>query len=216
MDKQQDAINALIETINLVTSESTKNRTRFAQGLKAEARSLWSGVTTQSEFENAMTRIVERGLKQAWNKGFMDYGIAPDEQADDERQYIFNYTLDQWQYIDGLASFIADNSRANKGKLKDINARIDLWIRRYDTIYNEAKARAAGNQKLEWVLGVAEHCSSCVKLNGQVRRGSFWIGNGILPAVPNADYLECKGYKCKCTLQPTSKRMSRGPLPRLP
>jgi len=216
MNEQTENIKAMLATISLVATDSTKNRVRFAVGMRAEARSLWSGVTTAAEFGNAMTRITERGLKQAWDKGFMEYGIAPDEQADAERQYIFNYTLEQWDFIQGLAQFISDNSRANKGKLKAINARIDLWIRRYDTIFNEAKARAAGNQKLQWTLGVAEHCRSCVRLNGQVRRGSFWIANGILPAVPNAEYLECKGYKCKCTLQPTAKRMSRGPLPRLP
>ena len=213
-----DAIKAMWETIDIVTSsaDNTKNRSRFAQSVNANARALWSGVMTPAEFEGAMAGTVERGLRQAWNKGFAEFGVMPDEMDEAERQYIFNYVLEQWGYIGGLGRFIEENSRANKGKLKDIKGRVDLWIRRYDTVFNDAKARAAGNMKLRWTLGVAEHCSSCVRLNGQVRRGSFWTSNGILPAVPNDDYLECKGYKCKCTLQKTTERMSRGPLPRLP
>ena len=211
-----DDVKALIEGLEMALTSSTKNRRAWTAGLRQSARGLWAGVFTVEEFNSMMFRVLNKGLTAAWNRGFMELGISPDEQDDTERQRVFNIIIEQTSLMDGLTRFITDNSKANGGKLKRVNQRVSLWEQRYQQVQNEAKARASGNKKLEWVLGVAEHCPSCVRLSGQVRRGGFWLSNGILPAVPGADYLECKGYKCKCQLKPTTKPSSRGKLPRLP
>jgi hypothetical protein len=145
-----------------------------------------------------------------------------------ERERIFNLILAQAIYIAPLAVFILARKRASdedreaqnlpprQTPTTEINARIELWLGAYDGTHEEAKVLASGDQKLKWTLGVAEHCTSCIRLHGKVKRAWWWAESGILPAQNGAEYLECKGYQCKCKLVPTNDPETRGRMPVLP
>ena len=65
--------------------------------------------------------------------------------------------------------------------------------------------------------GILIHnCNSCLKLDGKVKRASWWTENNVLPRVPGAPWLACKGWRCQCGLFPTDKPLSRGRMPKLP
>jgi hypothetical protein len=98
-------------------------------------------------------------------------------------------------------------------RLRTASSRLPMWINRYTEVVNTAKTMACANQKLMWTLGPTEHCSSCLKLEGKVKRGKFWQESGVLP---QSRQLECGGFRCQCSLQPTDAPLSRGSLPRLP
>jgi hypothetical protein len=91
-----------------------------------------------------------------------------------------------------------------------------LWGNRYLEMQGMGEALAGKDQKAMWVLGIADHCISCLKLAGKVKRYSWWYGNKVLPRVAGAEYLECKGYRCQCQLKATSAAQSPGKMPRLP
>ena len=97
--------------------------------------------------------------------------------------------------------------------LRAASSRIPMWVNRYNDVVNTAKIMAGGDKKLKWVLGPTEHCSSCSKLAGKVKRGSVWIASGIQP---QSRSLACGGYNCQCSLQPTTDRASAGRLPSIP
>ena len=97
--------------------------------------------------------------------------------------------------------------------LRAASSRIPMWTNRYTEVMNTAKVMAGGDRKLKWVLGPTEHCSSCMKLAGKVKRGSMWVASGIQP---QSRSLECGGYNCQCSLQPTTDRASPGRLPSIP
>jgi hypothetical protein len=120
--------------------------------------------------------------------------------------------------INLLAPFLNDidqNSKANGGKRGTAYSRLDTWINRYRDVVNQAKVSACADMKMRWTLGPTEHCKSCFRLSGKVKRGSYW-NDHVLPQNPPNGLLECGGWKCQCTLRPTDDRASSGPLPRLP
>ena len=138
------------------------------------------------------------------------------ELTNAEKDMLQQKINDQYPYITQFGAHIAINTQALGGKLTPLFLRADLWIARYDEVRTLAKAMACRDQKLEWVIGVAEHCASCLKLNGKVKRGSYWTAQGVLPRVAGSTVLDCGGYNCQCELRRTNKPVTPGPLPRLP
>lgn len=185
----------------------------YKLSLRANARALWSGEWDEFDFYVQMLTTIRRGLTVGFNEGLALCGIRPDEISDIERLELEKQIVNENSRLDGLTDFIVKNSRANGGKLATVYNRIDQWVDAYTRVKNLAKVLACGDQKLEWTLHPAEHCSSCKKLSGKVKRASFWRKNNIYPK--SWDKLNCR-RGCKCTLEPTDKPLTPGPLPVLP
>jgi hypothetical protein len=185
-------------------------------GIRSSFRGLWKGFLDYDQFFESMMLTIRSGFTRAWYEGAAKCGIKPNELSPEERLQMEANINNQFQYIDGVAAAIEAGSQANKGKLTPLLRRGDIWVNGYRATVMRAQALACGDRKGEWQLGDAEHCDSCVKLHGKVKRLSYWNDRGILPAIPGAPYLDCSGYNCQCTLVITDKPMSRGPLPRLP
>lgn len=202
----------LIAKAQLIEQLETKSQSTFRASIRAAIRSYWKGVFSQSEFEDAMESAITRGFRQAWLEGAKECGITSlDDLTDRETNALQSAILEQIPYIFNLAEDLN-----TEGKLGPLFDRSELWIKRYGEIRIKAKAYACADKPQEWILGKAEHCSSCLKLAGKVKRASYWVDSGILPRNAGAGYLECKGFNCDCDLVNTTKPISRGPLPSLP
>lgn len=159
---------------------------------------------------------IERYLKEAWLAGALECGLQEDEQSDEERSAMYNLISNQFGHLGAFAAAIVNESKTEGGKLGPLLDRGEMWVGRYQQAFEQGKAMACADRKLKWTLGEAEHCSSCVKLSGKVKRASFWSTSGILPRVAGCSYLDCHGYNCACTLEPTDEPMTRGRMPSLP
>lgn len=188
----------------------------YRLAIRSAIRGLWVGEFTTFGFVDTMQSTLERELRQAWNEGAKECGIVEDELTDSEVQVRQIFISSQFQYLPGVAQFVEENDKASGGLLRSSLARSELWINRYEEAKQRAKSMACTDKKLKWQLGAAEHCRSCLKLNGKVKRASFWNERGILPRTAGASYLQCHGYRCQCSLVETSDSVSKGPLPRLP
>ena len=195
--------------------ELSESASSYRNTLRAPARGLWSGVIDFDQFWDMYSQAIRSGLTQAWYAGAKAGGIKPDELSPDELAELQNLIFSQFGHIAKLGAFIEQNSRENGGKLANIFSRVELWVQAWQTAYNKALAMAQGDQKAKWVLGDAEHCKTCQALSGKVKRMSFWLAHVMPQNAPNPR-LDCKGYRCKCALQPTDEPVSRGPLPRMP
>jgi len=198
------------------TSPGSAGTDRYRRGLRAAVRGMWTGVLTYYDFWDAMSTAIRNGLTTAWHAGMKDCGVNPDEMTEQERISLLKRITYEHQWINRFAQAIEQGSKANGGALTPLYNRAEVWIGRWEGVRSEARVMACADKKLKWTLGPTEHCSSCTKLAGQVRRASFWNEKGILPRIHMAPYLECKGFRCQCTLEPTDEPMSRGPLPKLP
>jgi len=187
----------------------------YQLNLRAAAYGLWSG---KLDFDAAFGQVfdaIDRGLPQAWAEGAAACGIRPEEYTPDERTALAQAIASEKNHVFGLLDWVEQNSKENGGHRSTAYSRLDIWINRYRDIVNKAKTMACGDQKMRWTLGAAEHCSTCLKLNGKVKRGTYWQSH-VMPQNPPNGLLECGGWNCACTLQPTEDRASPGPLPSLP
>lgn len=189
---------------------------QYRKGLRSAVRGLWSGVVTRSQATAAFRSAIERRITQAWNEGAAECDIGPDELSQAELNARDNFITNQIQFISQFLKDVVAGSKKNKGKLKPLFQRVELWVNQYSSAKLKSEAMACGDEKRIWVLGrVEKHCNTCPRLAGQVRRFSFWETH-VLPRNGPNDKLECHGFNCKCELRKTMKPISKGRLPRLP
>ncbi|MHC4618413.1 MAG: hypothetical protein ACYTEQ_11755 [Planctomycetota bacterium] len=192
-------------------------RDDYRDSLRAAARAFFNNIFDLNQFFDAMTSAINRGINRAWREGARECGIGPNELSPEELIEIDNTILNERNRIGDLAQFIQDTQRREDGKISMVFRRIDLWARRYLDTVNRAKIFACADLKLMWLLGVVEeHCNTCPRLDGKVKRASFWKARGIYPQNPPNSKLECGGWGCECETVPTDAPISRGPLPRVP
>lgn len=221
-------IQGVNEMFDVQTAEAGDNQSPFVRisedgqsdyglSIRRAFYALWSGKLDKAGFASQMEDTIDRGLRRAWKEGMESVGLELEDMTTEEELELGTAILDQYSYIDGVADFIDSNSKANDGKLATIQPRGQMWVNRYKEMQNRARAMAKSDPKLRWDYSPEkEHCDSCLKLNGIVKRASFWNSKGIIPAVAGADYLDCGGWQCGCTLTPTDEPVKKGPLPRLP
>ena len=187
---------------------------RYRTMIRQPVYGLWSGKLNMSGFIEIITDALWTGLKGAWEAGAKAAGIAPDEMTDREISTMQTDIFNQFQYVPGFGQYIQSVSRAAGGKLESTLPRMNMWVNRYNEFYTRGRMSAQQDAKQEWVLGPTEqHCGSCAKLSGKVKRSSTWIEADIYPMNPR---LECKGYNCLCQLTPTTMPLSKGKLPKIP
>ena len=196
----------------ILTEASLAGIQRYATRLRNAAYGLWQGTISYEYFQASVELSIKIGLTDAWYQGAFSMGIAPEELTTKELSALREAIFSEYQYIGGLASFILNNSRANGGLLRTVQARLDLWETRWNDIYNRAKVMAGQDQKLAWRYGDTIHCEDCSALNGKVKRASVWAASGI---APQSHALACGGWSCACEFENTSDPCSRGKLPKL-
>lgn len=194
----------------------------YRRAIRGAVRSLWTGALGSDEFEaklqffDAMDAAIRRGLTQSWALGLKDVGIKPGEQTTEERVQLARLIQNETNFIFGFADAIWEG-RKGIGKLGIQFVRADGWAQRARDVRNQATMLAKDNPKLEWIFDPRkEHCVSCAKLNGKVKRLSFWKTADVHPQQFPNPKLECTGFNCGCVRHPTDKPLSRGPLPRVP
>jgi hypothetical protein len=198
--------------------KSLSQQAAFARGVRAAVYGLWSDSLDLFNFLDAMYATVQMGLTNAWYEGAERAGIMPDEITDEERRELRNQVSTQANYMIGFADAIVKGSKKNKGKFAPLMSRAQMWINQYSSVANLALVMAKNDPKLKWIYGdfVKTHCRSCLKLNGKVKRASYWRRLEIRPQAYRNPKLECRGLRCQCKFSPTSEPLSKGPLPRLP
>lgn len=187
----------------------------YQSNLRGAVRGLWSGVIDEFGFAEQMTLAINRGMRQAFEEGAQKNGILPSDYTDAEWEIINSAIASQVTYIDNFADYISQNNRDSGGKLEPLFSRLQLWVNKYQEIVEQASIVTGENKKYKWVTHAGESCESCKKLNGKIKRASFWDEKSLYPG---CDILQCmQGAKgvpvCKCTLEETDEPATRGPLP---
>lgn len=186
---------------------------RYRATIRSPVRALWKGVFTEADFESEMRMAIRVGLTRAFDSAAGEYGLTPDDYNIDEQQFLADAIESEFGYIAGFGADITDNSQQNKGKLTPLFVRAEMWVNRYVDIVSRARVLFGKDEKLQWVYGDTEHCTTCLALNGKVKRASFWAKAGVYPRNPPNPNLECGGYNCQCELVPTDNPVSKGRLP---
>lgn len=186
----------------------------FRRNIRASVRGLWTGALNKRQALSTFRRAIEQGIDKAWLEGAQECGIQEEELTTEELTARDEFIFEQSDLATGFIDDISANSKTNGGKLQPLLQRAEMWINQYSSAKQQSEAMACANEKRQWRIGRTEHCRTCLTLNGQVRRMSFWINNVMPRNGPNPK-LECGGFNCQCTLEKTNKPISRGRIPRL-
>lgn len=195
---------------------AVSSKEAFAKSVHAAIRGLWTGNTDQFTFIDSMISTITRYLGQAFDAGAATQNVTPADYTQQEKDARKDYINQQFQFLPGFSQRIQNGNKANDGKLQKWLNQGDNWVNRWEGAFEVAKVAVGDNVPMEWELGPTEHCPSCQKLAGKVKRKNWWYENGILPAQAGATYLKCGGHKCQCQLVKTDKPLSRGRMPNLP
>lgn len=194
-----------------------KSKDTYFRRLKNIVRGLWAGEIDEANWFDLMDAQIRAGMREAWIEGAKAVGVNQDEFTQEELIAIDEKAFNQLPFLPGFGSDIVRRSKENGFNLAVHDARIELWANRWNEAFNDAKLSARDNPKLEWELGATEeHCPSCSRLNGKVKRQSYWKERGIQPQNGPNPMLKCEGWGCDCQLTPTDKPISKGPLPNVP
>jgi hypothetical protein len=121
-------------------------------------------------------------------------GGVEDEPTPDDVSTIASMVAEQSVYITNLGETlfsvgITDEQFAQKPAM--------WWDKSIYPFFLAGVASADKDGLYEFVYGDTEHCSDCLRLNGQKHRMSDWIESDMMPKSAN---LECGGWLCKCEL----------------
>ena len=158
------------------------------------------------QFIDTLANIISGQLTQAYQQAFEDEGFTDYPLPDYLSQSLEAMILGQYDFVDGFYRDIVD-ARVDGTSVAPLLARAKLWANQWLSAYNEAVRLITlqGGGNLEWQYGDAEHCNSCLSLNGIVARADEWDTLGV---TPQGDMLACGGWNCKCSLVSTDKRRS--------
>jgi len=179
--------------------QQSRGAVNYREGITAAAKGYWSGVFDYDQFYENMDIVIRRGIPTAYYEGAQICGILPNELSPEERQEIKSVVHNETTFINDFAKYIEQNSRKAGGKWGTVASRVTVWVNRYNDARNAAKVSACADQKLKWAfnaLGVTKNpCPTCqFKLNGKVKRASYWKRMGIRPQNSPNDKLECGGW----------------------
>jgi len=190
-----------------------KSITTYQRAIREFARGLWSGDIDRRQFESDLDRRIDNSFNEAFARGLDRGGLALADLTASEANELATLISNEQGFIPALADYIEANSRSEGGSLSKIIGRVNGWVPRYNQVENLGFIVASRNKKILWKYDPRkEHCLSCKKLNGQVRRASFWKRINLQPQSPR---LECFGTYCGCEFIETDKPVTKGRMPNL-
>lgn len=182
----------------------------FLQALNQRVVDLYRGDITEGAFVDELAALLDQQLQRAWNEGMRANDLDPlTETLPEWEQALQEIIAEQYMYVDTYASDIAAGREAGTS-LASLQSRAAMWANRYNDVVAQATLITAdGKTKLTWRLGATEkHCTTCGALNGITAFAVEWEALGIRPQNAPNSMLECGGWQCDCSLEPTDKRRS--------
>jgi len=169
--------------------------------------SLWNG-NIGGEFVDIMYNLIHGQLSDAYERAMAEAELLPEDATPEMREEVANAIRQEQQFVQPLFKEIIIAKTTEGETIDQFLDRAEIWANRYNDVYNQAKLSIAGimGKKLEWVMGDAEHCSTCQTLSGKVAYAAEWERSGFHPQGPPNPLLECGGWNCACSLVPTDKR----------
>lgn len=197
-----------------VFKSQEKSEDDYGRRVRGLAHGLWAGTIDWLQFSDSMADAVFRGYEQAWAEGAGRCGITRADRSEQEAYALQREIATDLGRVRLYADWIDKHSKEGGFKEGPVLDRAALWTNRYNGIATLAQVSACADQKLMWRYssGVLNHCSDCSTYNGKVYRATVWNRYG---AIPQSHFLECRGFKCGCVLEPTNAPVTPG-FPRYP
>lgn len=185
----------------------------YERALNAAVLDLYRGGDA-GDFIDKAIYLIEEQFGRAWREGARDVGFDPAKISEGELEFLQSRMDREKEYILDFAQAI-ENAREAGDPVKPLQERVPLWANRYEEVRDTARAHYGiqTGARLVWRVGPTEHCDTCLALDGVVATADDWEearGRGIYPKSPD---LDCHGYNCQCSLDPTDDPADEGGIP---
>jgi phage portal protein BeeE len=209
--KTHDDIRKLFAGI--MDNPAIKSVRSYQQAVREFATGLWRGEIGKSDFEDRFRVRMTRSLEEAFISGVEQGGLTRQDLDPEDFDELIKAVGREQTHIGALADYIDQNSKANKGKLNVVRARVDRWAATYSAIKEMGYLISKSATNIMWVYNkLKENCVDCARLNGKVFKGRTWKRYGI---TPQSKELACFGLWCGCRFEDTDKPVTRGRPPKL-
>lgn len=149
---------------------------------------------------NAFKRACTNAFTDAFLLGYQD-GRGGRVLSDTENAWLDARINTEFGYIESL--FVSAKEIKADGEADYFawaTARADGYTSTLASLYTSGGLFAKKNQMMTWRLGqTEEHCDTCLELDGQSHRASWYISHDYIPRKPGAG-MDCHGYNCDCRL----------------
>lgn len=174
---------------------------RYRKSLRAITRSYFSGDAKRADFEQAVGDAIRVDAEFAFDEGLKEGGAGIDEISEQEQSYLDDWIANQLGFVGGLGDAL-EAAKGDKAAQKSFYTRLDMWVDSMNTLAMTGRGFASADQMGQWQFGATEqHCSTCEKLaGGPPHRVSWFLKRGYIPRENGSDTLECKGFKCDCSI----------------
>jgi hypothetical protein len=175
----------------------------FLRQIQGLVRAVYNNILG-GEFIDIMADLISGQLTQAANQALQEANVT---MTDTIRAAVESAILSEYTHVDQYYRDIVD-AKVDNTSIEPLLARAQMWANRWNDVYNMVKTMIAAEfgQKLEWVYGDADHCTTCQSLNGIVAYAAEWDMLNIHPQGAPNGALECGGWRCQCQLVVTEKR----------
>jgi hypothetical protein len=181
----------------------------FLSTIEAMVRNVYNGYLG-GEFVPIMGNLIGGQLLKAYEQAWEDSGMTTWPIPTFLQESLDNFLMTQGGYIEPFYQAILEAGVDQTG-IEPLLVRAQLWANQYNTAYQNATT-AIGvefGQKMIWREGdTVKKCTTCLALDGIVMYAKEWEMLNIRPKNPPNEKLECLGWKCECTLEPTDQRRS--------
>jgi hypothetical protein len=167
------------------------------------------GAFSRSQFVLQMNALLADYGERAYIDGLKQGGASGQLSANDTKRIASEYNK-QSAYVPNLSTELYG------GKIQDTRNRATMWGKSLQQFYNDGLLASESDnnpfpllpiplppKRYKWRYGLTEHCTDCLRLNGQVHTLRAWQESGWMP---RASKLKCKGYHCKCELVETNEK----------
>lgn len=191
--------------------KQTKTVDYMRRTLWRAVRELYANEIDEFEMIDIMTSVITEQYNRAWREGARSVNVDPRDFEEEDFDEIERLIDAEFEFIPDFVQDIVD-ARTEEKPVEPFRSRVDMWASRYNQIVDLAKVWFGDREKLEWIYGDTEHCATCLALNGIVAWAKEWAEADVMP---QSDKLECGGFRCKCRLEPTTRRRTARALDRI-
>lgn len=190
----------------------------YQRSIEGLIRDLYRGDIGQADFENGLVDLIDQQLDRAWREGMRKNELDPEKDMTPEmEQELERIKLAELDHVTGFAEAITEAAEKDaenekpKESLPGLYVRGGAWSNRYNDVVTQAvQFTAEPDNKLAWRLGATEeHCETCAALDGLVATAEEWAESGFKPQAPPNGMLDCGGWRCDCSLEPTGDKISK-------
>jgi hypothetical protein len=182
-----------IKSVNEVLREYDDTLTRFAFDVLRGGSAV--------DFRRSHKALLRSLALAAYVEGLREGGVSQDEMDDDDHAAVRAWVDGQVAHVNDFATWLAGGEpRNSEDKRRQLADRVALWVQALENLGGLGRASAQKNMMCEWRVGDAEHCATCLELNGQRHRLKWFTSKGYIPREVGSDTLDCGGYNCQCSL----------------